>query len=189
MTNISKTFVGWFTNKGIPAVGLSPLPTITIWEVDSGAKVVDAEDTVEIDGGWYKYVFPMFNTTKSYVATWDVPGGQLRPGEAAFFGATVCDTAQTIAAEVWAALLADIFGTVGSAGEAMSLMLGLVQNNFQLDNTSFDNNGLMIGGRIRIWDSAANVGSTTGVLATWIIVATPHPSIPGVASDYTVTRQ
>lgn len=76
----------------------------------------------------------------------------------------------------------------GSLGESVALALGLVQNNFRMDQTAYDPNGLMISARFRIWDSAANVGTGTGLIATYIVSATPGVT-PGTAASYQVTRQ
>lgn len=50
-------------------------------------------------------------------------------------------------------------------------ILGLVQENFFIDQTTFDENGCMITGRIRTYDNAADVGTGSGVIETYCIEA------------------
>lgn len=47
--------------------------------------------------------------------------------------------------------------------------LGLVHHNFYIDDATYDDSGQMISARIRIYDSAANVGTNTGVIETYRI--------------------
>jgi len=78
----------------------------------------------------------------------------------------------------------------------MSLVLGLVQNNFFLDSTVYNPQGLLINGRIRIFptkndtDLATDGGSGEGELATFNITteseANPHEAF---AKTYRVTRE
>jgi len=50
-------------------------------------------------------------------------------------------------------------------------ILGLVQENFHIDNTLYDSNNNMTQSRIRIYNNAINVGSNTGVIATYNMLA------------------
>ena len=50
-------------------------------------------------------------------------------------------------------------------------ILGLVQENFFIDQTNYDSNGNMTQSRIRIYNNASNVGSNTGVIATYNMLA------------------
>ncbi len=50
-------------------------------------------------------------------------------------------------------------------------ILGLVQENFYIDNTSYDSFNNMTDSRIRIYDSASNVGSSSGIISTYIMNA------------------
>jgi len=51
-------------------------------------------------------------------------------------------------------------------------ILGLVQENFYIDQTTFNEFGCMITGRIRIYDDAGDVGTDIGVIETYCITAT-----------------
>lgn len=48
-------------------------------------------------------------------------------------------------------------------------ILGLVHENIYIDQTSFDSNNNLVSARLRIYDSAANVGTSTGVIGTYTI--------------------
>lgn len=55
--------------------------------------------------------------------------------------------------------------------EIVRRTLGLVHQNIYIDETVFDEVGNMISSRVRIYDSASNVGSDTGVIETYLITA------------------
>lgn len=67
--------------------------------------------------------------------------------------------------------------------EKLSRALGLMQENFYLDNVVYSS-GVMVSGRIRIYDSAVNVGTGAGVVATYTITST---EAAGVLQTYKVT--
>jgi len=50
-------------------------------------------------------------------------------------------------------------------------ILGLVQENFYIDLTTYDDKNNMLSGRIRLYDDSSNVGSNNGVIATYLIEA------------------
>lgn len=83
-----------------------------------------------------------------------------------------------IADAVWEELIADHQSVAGSFAESMMIMRGLAQNNFVLDNTTFDGAGLMTAGRIRVFSSAAAATAATqggtgqGEIAAFAITAT-----------------
>ncbi len=79
---------------------------------------------------------------------------------------------------------------------ALSLILGLVQNNFFLDGTSYNAQGLLVSGRIRIFptkaatDLATDGGSGEGELASFSITTEPEAApLDGLAKTYKVTRE
>lgn len=78
-----------------------------------------------------------------------------------------------LSTEIWDSLLSAHMGT-NSMGEAMSLMRGLMQHNFILDNTTHNGKGLLTAGRIRIFPTAADVDAETNTLATYDVVTTPE---------------
>jgi hypothetical protein len=50
-------------------------------------------------------------------------------------------------------------------------ILGLTQENFYIDNTAYDSFSNMTDSRIRIYNSASNVGTSSGVIATYVMIA------------------
>lgn len=67
-----------FTNNGNPVAGLSP--TVDIYELDpitptTNTLVVNDGAAVEIGGGWYRYQFTAYDTSKNYVFTFDGGAG------------------------------------------------------------------------------------------------------------------
>jgi len=49
--------------------------------------------------------------------------------------------------------------------------LGLVHHNFFIDNATYDEFGNMVSARVRIYDTASNVGTNTGVIETYLITS------------------
>ena len=50
-------------------------------------------------------------------------------------------------------------------------ILGLVQENYYIDQTIYDESNNMTSGRIRIYDDGSPVGGNTGIIATYTITA------------------
>jgi len=47
--------------------------------------------------------------------------------------------------------------------------LGLVHHNFYIDQTTYDEYGNMVSGRVRIYSDAASVGTDTNIIETYLI--------------------
>jgi hypothetical protein len=81
---------------------------------------------------------------------------------------------RTVADQVWDESLAD-HSLAGTTGEAVARLLGLAQENYYLDQTSYDTyNGikLLTSGRMRVYSQAGSVGTGSDVIATYTITAT-----------------
>ena len=50
-------------------------------------------------------------------------------------------------------------------------VLGLLQQNFYIDNTAYDSDGNLTSARVRIYSDAASVGTSSGVLDTFTLTA------------------
>jgi hypothetical protein len=59
----------FFTFNAIPAVGLSPLPTLLIWSVTGSGEtlVVPSAAMNEVGDGFYQYLFSAYDPTQEYV--------------------------------------------------------------------------------------------------------------------------
>ena len=84
---------------------------------------------------------------------------------------------------------------VGHHVDDITLVLGLVQNNFFLDSTTYNSAGLLTAGRIRIFatktlaDAATDGGSGEGELAAFAITATAESSpFDALPKTYKVTK-
>lgn len=101
-------------------------------------------------------------------------------------------TVGAIADQVWDEALSGHF-TAGSTGLALFLSKGLSQCNYVLDQTTFDGDGMMTGGRIRIFADAAGANSATqggsgqGEVAAFLVSASG--STPGQLQLYKVVQQ
>jgi len=79
-----------------------------------------------------------------------------------------------------------VFGNdFDSIATLLQRVLGLVQENFCIDQTVYDDNNCMISGRIRIYDSAISVGTDIGVIAIYRIEA---DWTDGIMTSYRVIR-
>ena len=78
-------FTAVFTYNGAPKLLLSPL--ITIYDVSDGSAVVSGADMTEIGGGFYKYNYTSFDSTKNYVFVCD-GGAAQQDGERYTYGSS-----------------------------------------------------------------------------------------------------
>ena len=81
-----------------------------------------------------------------------------------------------------------------SVGEALTLIRGLDQQNFMIDNTSYNAANLLVGGRMRIFDTkvaadaATDGGSGEGEIASFTIATVGEGSGNVLVKTYKVTR-
>jgi len=54
----------------------------------------------------------------------------------------------------------------------LTRMVGLLQENYSVDQTVYDAQGNLTSSRIRLYDSSLNVGTNNGVIATYNMIAT-----------------
>lgn len=64
-------------------------------------------------------------------------------------------------------------------------ILGLVQENFHFDQQIYDGAGNLTSGRLRIYSDAASVGTSSNIIATYLITATYTSNL---LDDYKVVR-
>jgi hypothetical protein len=85
--------------------------------------------------------------------------------------------------------------TADSVGEALQLIRGMVQQNYMLDQTTFNASGLMTSGRIRIFSTKSEVDSANdgvsgeGEIATFAVSALAETSDSSKVKTYKVTRE
>ena len=56
--------VAYFAESGTPKTGLSP--TLEIYDVDAGTKLVNSEAMEEIGGGFYRFNFTLYHEGRTY---------------------------------------------------------------------------------------------------------------------------
>jgi len=81
-------------------------------------------------------------------------------------------------------VFANDFDTIG---DMLIRALGLMQENYYIDETEFNALNLMTHSRVRIYNNSVNVGSGTGVIATYLMDATYE--VGGKLIDYQVVKQ
>ena len=131
-------------------------------------------------------------------AVWDEPlADHLTAGTAgkALDDAKDSGTSPTaIADAVLEELVSDHQSVSGSLAEAIMLIKGLAQDNYVLDSTSFNANGLMTAATIRIFSNATQVANATdggtgqGELATFTVTAEAEPGQGDRLKLYKVSR-
>src|SRR5271157_5394136 len=125
----------FFTFNAIPAVGLSPLPTLLIWSVTGNTEtlVVPSASMNEVGDGFYQYLFTLYDPTQEYV--FRVDGGSTyvsdnpeRYQAGAIQVATITNsTVVDIASGVWEELASSHL-TPGT--------MGLLENQIKADTTA-----------------------------------------------------
>jgi hypothetical protein len=125
----------FFTLNAVPAVGLTPLPTLLIWEVNGVTEtlVVPSAPMTEVGSGFYQYLFSSYDPSKEYV--FRVDGGSTyvndnpeRYQAGSIQVATVTNsTVVDIASQVW---------DQSAAAHVGAGTMGLVQNQIKADTTA-----------------------------------------------------
>jgi len=203
----------FFTNNGVPAVGLNPPPKIRILNADTGALLVDSTET-ELGDGFYTFDFTDFNKDLRYAIRVDGRGQLSGFDRWAFHGNEDPSDFQsdlnairrdltTGTVDVNAirdAILDEVvdstthFG-LDTVGEALTLVRGLIQQNFMIDDTTHNGAGLMVAGRIRLFgtkelvDAATDGGRNEGEFATFSISSIGETGDPCRVKSYRVTRR
>lgn len=151
----------FFTARGVPKTGLMPL--INIWESD-GSFAVDEQNMIERAGGFYDYDFVSYDKTEKYKIRAD-GGPSLSLGDRYKVNVNEIELG-----EVWDELTSDHV-VAGSFGERMASMVGLMQENHYLDQTTYDVHGRLLSSRIRLYSIPGSVGTDSDVTATYLITA------------------
>lgn len=105
---------------------------------------------------------------------------------------TESDAATRAAADIAAHLVTQAALTAQNV--EIAIIAGLVQQNFILDTTTYNGSGLLTAGRVRIFDSAANVpatgggSETAGLLATFNITAVAESGDASQVDYYRVVK-
>lgn len=171
----------YFSRMGNPAVGLYPLPTIRIWEIDvlTQTLVVTNQPMLEVGDGFYKYEFGTFDPAKGYVCR--VDGGYvLSPNErfnVASFGSNAranVDVADIVNG-VWGATASD-YTTAGSMGNLMN------QTHAVAQSTALEVHGIQTDIQT-VKSDIADISATTATISTEI--TSINSSISALSTEIT----
>ncbi len=94
-------------------------------------------------------------------------------------------TAVAIADQVWDEAASGHL-SAGSFGELLALTAGLAQQNQYLDQTVYTATGYLSSGRLRLYNNAGSVGTSSNVLATYLITSNWSGN---ALSSYKVVKQ
>lgn len=125
----------FFTLNAVPAIGLSPLPTLLVWQVDGITEtlVIPSATMNEVGSGFYQYLFSTYDPTKEYV--FRVDGGSTyvsdnpeRYQAGSIEVVTITNsTVDNIAAQVW---------DEAAASHVAAGTMGLLENQIKADTTA-----------------------------------------------------
>jgi len=116
----TKIITAFFTVGGVPTAGLTPTIDIIQLNVASEVSVVSGGSVVGIGGGWYRYNFTTYDTTKTYVFTID--GGVALPNTDRYQYGGNDSFVEDIADNVWDEAISS-HQVVGSTGEAVIILV------------------------------------------------------------------
>jgi hypothetical protein len=100
----------------------------------------------------------------------------------------------SVAQAVWDALQAD-HKVAGSFGDMMRRIVALQKEHYYIDNTSYNDEGLLLFGRVRLFESetatnnATYGGSGEGEFATYELTTTPKTATPERAHEVRSVRK
>lgn len=146
----------FLTINGVPQTGVSPLPTITVYDSVTN-DVVLVDTTSEVGGGFYKYVMPTLLTAIDYVIVVDA-GTAFPDNERYYFGeisklndvdAHVVwnySTANSLDADSFGALLNQMDNATALSKTILDILLKYQKNRTKVDPfaktlTVYDDNG------------------------------------------------
>lgn len=126
---MSKVITAFFTNRGVPATGLTP--TITIYRLDqSSSSVVETGTLTEVGGGFYRYDFLSYNPLENY--TFLIDGGPTLPASERFQYGGNDSYLEEIVKYVWVTNVSPDTTPPGSFGELITSQLNYVVSVVQL---------------------------------------------------------
>lgn len=142
---------------------------------DASATLIGGADLSSVNNGLYAGTYT-FNATGFYTVVYTIYSDAghtiINPAYSRTEELVECvDTTSTVSSAVWDALLAD-HQTTGSVGEALTVIRGLLQYNYILDQTDYNTKGLLVSGRIRIFPTKADTDAGTNPIATLTITGT-----------------
>ena len=138
--------VAYFTNTGVPAIGLSPV--ISIWGIDGTVYATNSGMT-EIAGGFYKFDFTGYDFTEDYVMR--AYESSLPVGEQYVIATNENDSQN-------------------SQG-VMKQILGLTQGNFIMSGQTYDDNGRLLTSEMYTYENASDTNSDINRLHEYSITA------------------
>lgn len=133
----------FITANGIPQIGLSPLPTIKIYDAVTNTLLI-TDVTEEIGGGFYKYVIATLNPDVNYLAVVDA-GASFADSDRYYYGEveqlndldaqTIWNhsVTNTFAFDSFAALLAVMNSSVTLTVNAVTILLKYQNNRTKID--------------------------------------------------------
>ena len=139
----------YFTDSSVPATGLSPLPTISVWELD-GTVAVNAQSMTEIAGGFYYYNFSTYDYSKDYVM--QAYASSLGVSEQYVVASNDVDSQRNQG--------------------VVKQILGMVQSNFRMENQTYDTDGRLLTADVYTYDDATDANLDTNRLHEYEVVAT-----------------
>lgn len=146
--------LSFFTDGGVPKTSLTP--TIKIIEVPSGTVVVNGLSMSELSNGFYYYNFSTYDYTKDYAILCDG-------------GISLSDSERYVYAGN--ENFAEDINNVITGNELLKRVVGLMHENFYIDNPVYDTTNNLISARVRIYSAPGSVGSDLNVIGEYTITS------------------
>lgn len=139
--------VSSFTKNGIPESGLSP--KLQIRELPSNTIILNDQIMTELANGQYYYDFSTYDPSKSYIF---------------FVDANTDEVDNRYQTSINENFYDDIKSLTDPIQNDLKRALGLLHENFYIDNPIYDSNNNLIGARVRIYSNALSVGTNNNVI-------------------------
>ncbi len=146
--------VAFFTNNSVPATGLSP--TIRIRDLSDNSLVITDAAMTEVGDGHYQYDFTLYDANINYAIRCD--------------GTDVLSNAERYTYAGNENYIDDIDAVI-SENALLQRIVGLMHENVYIDNPIYDGDNNLTSARVRIYSSAAAVGTASNVIGTYTITS------------------
>jgi hypothetical protein len=138
----------FFTDKGVPKTGLSPI--ISIYDLSTGIVLIDSSTMTERSGGFYIYDYVDYDNSKNYGFVAD--GGSSLVSNERYLNSTN-ETDNSV------------------IDDKVEKILGLVHHNIYIDEPEYDKYDNMTSSRLRIYSNPNSVGSNANVISSYRVTS------------------
>ncbi len=166
--------LSFFRDNGSPKTGLTP--TIKIRDVSDGSLLINGASMTEVGDGFYRYDYSAYDSEKDYAIICDGGISLSDYDRYAYAGneSYVDDISNGVLDEQLSehSITGSLGYVINEGSDDLKRALGLLDENSQLDNQTYNSDGNLLTARKRIYSVAGSVGTNNDVISTYSIVAT-----------------